>query len=107
MLRYMEKEVVIADSQHGFTKGKLCLINLVAFYNGVTVVVDKVRASDITCLDWCKALNTILHNIFVSCLFPWFYMFIYYFPPNSLAVILHHAPLFRVKLCPARGMQER
>lgn len=31
MLRYMKKKVVIADSQHGFTTGKLCLVNLVAF----------------------------------------------------------------------------
>ena len=43
ILRYMENRDMTADSQHGFTSSKLCLTNLVAFYDRIITLLDKGR----------------------------------------------------------------
>ncbi|KAJ7427195.1 hypothetical protein WISP_08990 [Willisornis vidua] len=46
------------DSQYDFVQGKLCLRNLVAFYDGVTK-----KVTDITCLELWKECDTVHHDI--------------------------------------------
>ena len=65
ILGHMENKEVIGDSEHGFAKCKLYLPNLVAFYNRVTMLVDKRRATDVN-LDLYKAFDTVPHDTVVS-----------------------------------------
>lgn len=46
MLRHLKEREVIWNYQHGLTKVKSCLTNLMAFYDGTSASVNKERASN-------------------------------------------------------------
>jgi len=66
MLRHMDYRKVIQDRQHGFIKGKSCLPNLVAFYDAVIGSAGNRRATDVICLEFFKAFDTVSHSILLS-----------------------------------------
>ncbi|KAK4828295.1 LOW QUALITY PROTEIN: hypothetical protein QYF61_024960 [Mycteria americana] len=59
--RPMKDKKVVRSSQHGFTKVKSCLTNLVTFYDETTGLVDEGKAVDIFYLD--SAFDTVSHKI--------------------------------------------
>jgi len=66
IIKQVEDKKIIRSSQHGFTKGKSCLTNLIAFYNGVTGWVHEGRAVDVVYLDFSKAFDTVSHDILLG-----------------------------------------
>ncbi|CAM5099452.1 unnamed protein product [Eretmochelys imbricata] len=66
ILKHFEERKVIRKSQHGFTKGKSCLTNLIAFYDEITGSVDEGKAVDLLFLDFSKAFDTVSHSILAS-----------------------------------------
>ncbi|CAM5114978.1 unnamed protein product [Eretmochelys imbricata] len=66
ILKHLEERKVIRNSQHGFTKQKSCLTNLIAFYDEITGSVDEGKAVDVLFLDFSKAFDTVSHSILVN-----------------------------------------
>ncbi|CAM5103254.1 unnamed protein product [Eretmochelys imbricata] len=66
ILKHLEERKVIRNSQHGFTKGKSCLTNLIAFYDEITGSVDEEKAVDVLFLDFSKVFDMVSHSILVS-----------------------------------------
>ncbi|GAB0184021.1 mitochondrial enolase superfamily member 1 [Grus japonensis] len=64
--RHMKDKKLLRSSQHGFTKGKSCLTNLITFYNELMHLVDEGRAK--TSVHWAfsKASNAVSHKNIIA-----------------------------------------
>ena len=59
---HVQDEEVIWDHQHGFSKGRLCLTSLLAFYDGE----DKGGETDVIYLNLFKVFDMSPHHILIS-----------------------------------------
>jgi len=66
IIKQVEEKKVIRSSQHGFTKGKSCLTNLIAFYYGMTGWVHEGRAVEVVYINFSKAFDTVSHKILLG-----------------------------------------
>ncbi|PKU49305.1 rna-directed dna polymerase from mobile element jockey- hypothetical protein [Limosa lapponica baueri] len=64
--RQMNGKKVIWNNQHGFTKGRSHLNNLIAFYNMVTGLVNKGRTVDGVYLYFSEVFDTVSCNITID-----------------------------------------
>ena len=58
----MTRHKIVNDSQHGFTKGRSCLTNLLDFLEEVYDNLDEGKAVDIIYLDFAKAFDKVPHK---------------------------------------------
>ena len=59
---HLDRHNLINQSQHGFTKGKSCLTNLLSFYSKVYEAADNGDSYDIIYLDYSKAFDKVPHQ---------------------------------------------
>src|SRR5882757_114716 len=59
IINYLYQFSLIRNSQHGFTKNRSCLSNLLEFMKEVTSTLDSKKSVDIIYLDFAKALDKV------------------------------------------------
>jgi len=64
--RCLKSSAIIRHSQHGFTKGKSCLTDLISFSDRVTHLLDERKAEDVVPLDFSKSFDTVPHCILLD-----------------------------------------
>ena len=64
--KHLDEHKLIRHSQHGYSKGKSCLTNLLTFYRKVFETIDKGDEYDIVYLDYSKAFDRVPHRRLLS-----------------------------------------
>lgn len=63
LVSYLTENNIINSNQHGFTKGKSCLTNLLTFLDYVNEYVDQGDPVDVIYLDFSKAFDSVPHEL--------------------------------------------
>ena len=69
--KHLDNHKLIKHSQHGFSKGKSCLTNLLSFYRKVFETLDSGDRYDIIFLDFSKAFYRVPHRSLISKVRAW------------------------------------
>src|SRR5579872_4976179 len=59
LVAHLNRHKLIRNSQHGFTRNRSCLINILSFMESVTLNVDEGNPVDIVYLDFAKAFDKV------------------------------------------------
>ncbi|WP_221628829.1 hypothetical protein, partial [Proteus mirabilis] len=59
---HLERNNLFRDSQHGFVKGRLCLTNLIEFFEKVIKQVLEGKAVDVVHMNFSKAIDKVPHR---------------------------------------------
>ena len=62
IVRHLEDNELLKDSQHGFRRGRSCLTNLLTFLDRVSGCLDEGEAVDVVFLDFAKAFDKVPHR---------------------------------------------
>ncbi|MCP3679704.1 MAG: reverse transcriptase family protein, partial [Gammaproteobacteria bacterium] len=62
IVKHLEENELIRDSQHGFRNNRSCLTNLLDFFHDIINMFDETKAVDIVYLDFQKAFDKVPHK---------------------------------------------
>ena len=66
IVRHLENNQLIGETQHGFRKGRSCLTNILSFLDKVTSSIDSGSSIDVVFLDFAKAFDKVPHQRLLS-----------------------------------------
>ena len=62
MVQYLEDNKIFSEKQHGFTRGRSCLTNMLEAFNDWTQALDEGYGLNVVYLDYRKAFDTVPHK---------------------------------------------
>ena len=61
LVKHLESSGVMSNSQHGFTRGRSCLTNLLETFEAWTRIVEEGYGTDVIFLDFRKVFDSVSH----------------------------------------------